>query len=146
MSGTVSGTIDGLAIPSTTKSINFNIHVVGFSMSVPDLLYRVGASTVTQPFSLSYSPVHAEVPVFTYTNWVLEEDVGAGYAAQNYMGVSSDPVLSTVSVYETSNVNTGRYMMKLRTEPVGAISYPGYIIEDTFVVDVYDLVASATVT
>ena len=105
-----------------------------------DLLYRVGvAPPVTDNYSLTYTPVHAEVPVFTFQNHVLLEDTGSGYGTQVCTSVSLDPGLGQVAVTESSSAGTGRFLMLLRIEVVG---YPGYFVEDDFIVDVYDLTPS----
>ena len=81
--------------------------------------------------------MHANVPVFTYQNHVLLEDTGSGYGALVQTSVSVDPSIPQVAVTESDPAGTGRFLMRLRCEPVG---YAGYFIEDDFIVDVYDLV------
>ena len=70
LTGTYSATINGSAFTSS-KSVAFNIHIVQFTLTVADMAQRRGAALQTQTYTISYSPVHADVPVFTYQNHVI---------------------------------------------------------------------------
>ena len=144
LTGTLSGTINGITIPAnaqTTETVT--IHVVDFTISITDMLFKVRVAAVSSTYTVSHSPVHADVPTYTYQGYDMLEDAGSGYLTPVYSAVTHDPdpsVLS-VTVYETDNINSGRYLMKIVCD---LVQQPGYAIEQTFNVDVYDFIVLAT--
>jgi len=55
-------------ISAETYSTDFNIHIVGFTLTPPsNILYAVGETAIKKYYSINYVPVHAEVPIFTYS-------------------------------------------------------------------------------
>lgn len=96
LTGTLSGT-DSNGTPianAASATTTFNIHVVEFTVSIADFIYSVGTAALYNTYTITYSPVHAEVPVFTYTAHTLLEDVGSGYAAQVYLGATLETATS----------------------------------------------------
>ena len=68
LTASFSAKINGQSIiAAATYSENFNIHVVSFTLSPPStILYAIGKIAITHNYSVNYSPVHPEVPIFTY--------------------------------------------------------------------------------
>ena len=86
--------------------------------------------------------MHADVPVFTYNSWELQIDTGGGvYATSAISSVTLDSASLKVSVYETNSALSATHSMKVRCF---VDQKPGYVVEDTFVVSIYDLIPSVT--
>ena len=69
LTGTLSGT-DSNGNPLATSpgaSTSFNIHIIEFTVTVNPILYKVGKSTISEPYTITYTPnAHADIPTMTY--------------------------------------------------------------------------------
>jgi len=88
LTGYFNAKFNGQSVISTaTYSTDFNIHVVGFTLTPPsNILYAVGETAIKKYYSINYVPFDPEVPAFTYSQTLLE-DTGSSYTTLAWGGI-----------------------------------------------------------